>query len=418
MRMKAILAGIAMAMLLLASSAAASDDHTLGIFGNANGDETINMQDVTCTELIILEYQDKTELADGKYDGTINMQDVTQIELVILGREKELTLIDDIGTIVTVPMPVERIIATSPLDSVRALGAKDRVVGVQSNIKERDMVYFPDLSAMPGIGSNSEPDIEMIVELEPDVIFVSQSADPDLWDAKLKRTGIQVVRLYPRNAMVFDEYPNWPNVRDNIIKLGYLLDEVERAQEYAEWYDSVLSTIDERISDLPEDQKTRVFLEDLGGGVTEREVSPHVMGCEEAGGINIVGSSPLHGRMTEVEWIIEQNPDVYIGRSGLGGYKTDDESEFVGYHAEILGLPGFDQIKAVQDSRVHIISGDLTLKSGLPIGIAYQAKWYYPELCEDVDPQAIHQDFVDRFCPGLDFDVRTQGVFNYSVPAN
>ena len=72
----------------------------------------------------------------------------------------------------------------------------------------------------------------------------------------------------------------------------------------------------------------------------------------------------------------------------------------------------------MQDNRVHIISGDLTLKSGLPIGIAYQAKWYYPELCEDVDPQAIHQDFVDRFCPGLDFDVRTHGVFAYPEPAS
>ena len=48
-------------MLLLASSAAASD-FTLGVFGNANEDDVINIQDVTYTELIILEYRDKTEL--------------------------------------------------------------------------------------------------------------------------------------------------------------------------------------------------------------------------------------------------------------------------------------------------------------------------------------------------------------------
>ncbi len=115
---------------------------------------------------------------------------------------------------------------------------------------------------------------------------------------------------------------------------------------------------------------------------------------------------------------MEQNPDVYIGRTDPGGYISEDESEFAGYYEEILGLPGFDQIKAVQDNRVHIISGDITMLVEIPIGIAYQAKWYYPELCEDVDPQAIHQDFVDRFCPGLDFDVRTQGVFAYPAPAS
>jgi iron complex transport system substrate-binding protein len=52
MRTDIILATVALCLLLLASSAAASDDHTLGIFGNANEDETINMQDVTYTELI------------------------------------------------------------------------------------------------------------------------------------------------------------------------------------------------------------------------------------------------------------------------------------------------------------------------------------------------------------------------------
>ena len=46
------------------------------------------------TELIILEYRDRTDLADGKYDGKTNMQDATQIELIIPGKEKELTIVD------------------------------------------------------------------------------------------------------------------------------------------------------------------------------------------------------------------------------------------------------------------------------------------------------------------------------------
>ena len=391
------------------------DDFLLEIYGNANEDDTIDMRDTTYIKLAIFGKKPKTDLADANHDGKISMLDVGQTNLIILGKEKKLTFIDDIGEIVTISMPVERIIATSPLDSVRALGAKDRVVGVQDSTKGRYERYFPDLSARPSIGSSREPDIEKIVELEPDAIFVSWSSDPEIWDAKLKGTGIQVIRMYPRNARVFDDFPHWPSVRDNLIKLGYVLGEVENAREYVEWYDSILERIDERVSAIPEDEKTRACLEDQGGGVTERKISPHIMGCEEAGGVNILGSSPLHGRMAEVEWIIEQNSDVYIGRatSGTGGYKTADESEFKGYYEEILGLPGYDQIKAVQDSRVHIISGDLTLKLGVPIGIAYQAKWYYPELFVDMDPQEIHQEFVDRFCPGLDFDVSEHGVFVY-----
>ena len=83
----AILVGMTIS-LLLALPAAASD-YTLSVFGNANEDDTINLQDVTYTELVIFEYRDKTDLADGTCDGKINMQDVTQIGLIILGKEKE-----------------------------------------------------------------------------------------------------------------------------------------------------------------------------------------------------------------------------------------------------------------------------------------------------------------------------------------
>ena len=130
MRMNTILVGIA--MLLLFALPAAASDRTLGVFGNANEDDTINMQDVTYTELIILEYRDKTELSDAKYDGKINMQDVTQIELVILGRELELTLLDMADRVVTIAKPVERVVAISRglIDiSMFVFGVEDKLVG-------------------------------------------------------------------------------------------------------------------------------------------------------------------------------------------------------------------------------------------------------------------------------------------------
>jgi len=71
MKTNTIIFGITI-LLLLALPVAASD-FTLEVFGNANEDDTINMQDVTYTELIILEYRDQTELSDAKYDSKINM---------------------------------------------------------------------------------------------------------------------------------------------------------------------------------------------------------------------------------------------------------------------------------------------------------------------------------------------------------
>ena len=105
---------------------------------------------MTYTELITLEYRDETELADAKYDDKINMPDVTQIELTILGREKELTFLDSNKDCITISKPLDGIIVlnTDVADAIRALGAKDRIVGVTTGITEAT-AFFPVLTVNP-----------------------------------------------------------------------------------------------------------------------------------------------------------------------------------------------------------------------------------------------------------------------------
>jgi iron complex transport system substrate-binding protein len=46
------------------------------------------------------------------------------------------------------------------------------------------------------------------------------------------------------------------------------------------------------------------------------------------------------------------------------------------------------------------------------IGFAYIAKWLYPDLFEDLDPKALHQEYLTRFLK-LDYDLDERGVFVY-----
>ena len=142
MKIKTITIGIILSLMLLILPATASDQ-CLSIYGNANKDNTINMMDVTYTELIILEYEDITKYADAKYDNNIDILDVTQIELVILGKEKKLTFVDSADRIVTIEMPIERVAIGHPGDAeaVRLLGAWDRVVG--RDYYTTDEILFP-----------------------------------------------------------------------------------------------------------------------------------------------------------------------------------------------------------------------------------------------------------------------------------
>jgi hypothetical protein len=64
---------------------ASEDDYVLGIYGNANEDDTIDMRDLTYVKLIFFGKKPETELADAKYDGKINPLDFIQIKLIIVG---------------------------------------------------------------------------------------------------------------------------------------------------------------------------------------------------------------------------------------------------------------------------------------------------------------------------------------------
>ncbi len=74
--------GIIVGAMLLASIPSVS----AVLYGDANEDTRINMQDVTTVERIILEYDSETTSADANQDGEIDMRDVTCIELIILER--------------------------------------------------------------------------------------------------------------------------------------------------------------------------------------------------------------------------------------------------------------------------------------------------------------------------------------------
>ena len=405
MRMNTILSGIAICLLLLALPAAASD-YTLGIFGNANEDETINMQDVTYTELIILEYRDKTELADGKYDGKINMQDVTQIELVILGREKELTIVDALGDAITVNKPVTRIVTLPPssLDTIRTIGAEDKVVGISTYLDE---VYFPELSKLPSVGSSwLNPDLEKIIELKPDAVFTLTNWNPGIED-KLVPVGIPVVRL---------EFNKPTGIPESITKLGYILDKKNKAKEFLDWYNGYIDEIEARTERLSDDEKPRVYEGFLDEVLAKGDI--WYPACEIAGGINIATAAGIEGRKSvDPEWVVVQNPDIMVfgmhPTEGEEGYSVDDPADMKRVRDEIMNRPEFANVNAVKTGRVHLFAWQIGLGMHSVISTAYRAKWFHPDLFEDLDPQEIHQEYLTEF-QGLDYDLNEQGVFVYT----
>ena len=116
------------------------------------------------------------------------------------------------------------------------------------------------------------------------------------------------------------------------------------------------------------------------------------------------------------EWVIEQNPEIILVASygTQCSYETDDPSAIPARRQEILDRPELANVDAVKNGHVYVLDTNLIGGSGPEclIGAAYMGKLFHSELFEDIDPQAIHQEYVDKFCH-IDFDVREHGVFVY-----
>jgi iron complex transport system substrate-binding protein len=129
---------------LIIGSAGASD-YTLEIFGNANMDGTIDEKDIAYVEGIIKGANAATNLSDANYDGIIDPLDVEQVEKIISGEETKLVLLDSASKIVTIKMPVEKIIPLNrnAAEALKTIKASDRIVGV-SDAAIREKSYFPE----------------------------------------------------------------------------------------------------------------------------------------------------------------------------------------------------------------------------------------------------------------------------------
>ena len=390
-----------------AITSASEDNYVLGVYGNANEDDTIDMRDLTYVKLIFFGKKPETELADAKYDGKINPLDFIQIKLIIVGKEKELTIVDDVERIVTIDMPLERIVSIAGSygpEAFCAFGVQDRLVGVADyakKVKELDTL----LEDIPGVGSSKEPDVEKILELKPQIVqsYVCYYKYHSKLEEALNAAGIKLI------VIDFHKSKTYCNA---IRTTGYMLNKRERGEELIDFEQQHIGLIKERVKDLTEEQKPRVYIEyyivyrTFGLGTTFHDI---ITAC---GGINIFDD--VTGTVyIEPEAVIERNPQVIVSRFSahhFGGYGVTDTAPMEEFRNAIMSRLGWDHIDAVKNGRVYLISSEAE-SSHSSVHRSYFAKCLHPELFEDIDPVDIHRDWIETFL-GIEFE----GVYAYPPP--
>ena len=317
-------------------------------------------------------------------------------------------IIDSAGSEIIIYRPIERIVTltSDQTEVLRSIGASDRIICVNKYVKD-DPTFFPEFSTFTSAGTTFDPDLEVILLTNPDIVFTTTYPKPEKLEDKLTGTGIVVARfLFYKPSMMEEE----------LKKIGYLLDAQNEAQKLIDHYNNATDPIEKRVSEIDTDQKVQVYFEwcsdykvcgsDIGSG----EV------CAIAGGDNIAARLGTGVPKVDPEWIIEENPDMIVklvtDSVASCSYDEDDPAMMAAFRDSLMNRPGWGDLSAVEDGRVHLIAYDICPSPSYHVGTAYMAKWLYPELFEDLDPQLIHQEYLSGF-QGLKYNLSEHGVFVY-----
>lgn len=397
-----VLAGILLCMM---PSGAAL---TLNIFGNANMDDTIDENDIAYVQGIIKGTNSATKLADANYDGKIDLGDITQIEQIIAGSEESITIVDDSAEQknVTVVHPVNSIavLITYGAEALRSLKAEDKVICVSDPITEEYSLFFPEFSKLSTIGGMFSPDLEKLVAQNPDlVVAYAESPKPEDFDSKLP-SSINVVHLdFTQANLMCDDFK----------KLGYILDRTAEGEEITRFYEDFNAKIIEKVGNLSDDERPRVYIESITPSTKSYSAIGKDSGpdsaCNMAGGINIAEHDGY--KTVDPEWVASQDPDIIIAVlfTSLGcGYDHDNSTSIESVRNEIMSRPELAEVKAVKDGKVYCISTQVVAKPRYFVGVGYLAKWFHPDLFDDLDPEEINADYLERF-QGMPY----RGVYVY-----
>lgn len=268
-----------------------------------------------------------------------------------------LEFTDSFGQVVVIEEEPERIISIAPnlTETIYGIGAGDKLIG------RTDYCTYPEeVADVESIGAIFPVDIERVLSLDPDVVFVSTHFKAD--DAeKLAQVGVSVVTLVDEATV--------DGVYEMITALGEVLNRTEEAAARVEEMQSAIAEVTEAVKDLEAPSVYYV----VGYG----EYGDFTVGgdtfvgniIETAGGENI--AKDVIGWNYSLEELIESDPDIIIVPEVMReGFMT---------------APNYCELTAVKEGRVYSPDIDQIERQSYRNGegVRILAEIFHPEVFEE-----------------------------------
>ena len=258
-----------------------------------------------------------------------------------------LTIVDDLGRIVTFDAEPNRVVSAAPLITsyLIELGLGSRIMGVT----DFD-VYYTEAEK---IGYLVPLNVEKILTLNPDVVFLFggfQASEVE----KLENAGLKAFVINPRS---------FEDIFRTIRIFGAIFNIDGKAKKISTELRERLLSIAKKAYKYPLNDRPRVFYASIYPGSKEIWTCGQGSFLNEAialaGGVNITGgyTGPNGWLTVNPEFIVEANPDIV-----LVPYFSDSDREKV--VDNFKSIEAFKNLKAVKENRIFPIDGNMTSTPG------------------------------------------------------
>ncbi|SKC39302.1 ABC transporter substrate-binding protein [Maledivibacter halophilus] len=327
-----------------------------------------------------------------------------------------VTITDVKGREVTIDTPVSTfgISTMDVIDYIVPLKGEDAfnmlvATGKSGGKHAYDDIYFPmfpNLEGQVGIISehNAPFDLEMILSKDPDVLIVNSAMQAHKWaleiEPQLKEAGIPLVLIDVPSTVD-------TSVQETITLLGKIFQEEEKAEEVSAFIDKQFDIVRSK-NLLKRTDKPTFYYEKSGYSEVFGSTSSSDSGWGSviafAGGENIAdsilkesGASKGGRNVIDPEYVLKADPEYIIlsGVQSLGLNCDKDITKTAEF--DIINRTGWEELSAVQKGNVYEIMHEMsrTVYSFYPTLVF--AKMFYPDEFSDVNPDAILDEFFEKY---------------------
>jgi iron complex transport system substrate-binding protein len=269
------------------------------------------------------------------------------------------TVTDEISRSVNITPAPQRIVSLAPgiTETLYELGLDDKIAGVTSYCN-----WPPRARQKPRIGGFTNPSIEKIVSLKPDLIIATADGNRKDTVNQLERIGLPVYVTNPSDT---------DKILKSILHIGEITNRMDIAKKLVEKLRKRLNNITAQTQNK---SKPRVFFQiGLEPVITAggRTLINEAIG--RAGGINIAGSDTARYPRYSAEGIMAGSPDIILFAP------MANDKEFVVVKKFWGQFPG---IPAVKNNKIYPINTDLISRASPRIfdAIETMALIFHPDI--------------------------------------